>query len=231
MASSSIILARTVSAIEDKRLVLQKASFARPLDFGTSWNSIRIGLRYCMTDSGANITGTPRFAIGVCSGTTNILGDASPTNWVGGITNAGTWTRFAGPNPTYYYPGGGGANFYPAESHGGALTIGGTQLGTFLIGAQPADGYRNMLFVQITKGSPNYTLGMFYNSTSVVDVSSEQFYTTIEASVPAFSGYSNATPRTIAASEGPGAFNALNIWWNQDVANMEFCDIAVVRIT
>src|SRR5439155_18962959 len=80
-AASSIKL-RTYSSVDDKRIALSNSHFARPHGVA-SWSKIRIAFRCSMTDSGAALTGSPDFSIGLCAGTTNIYKDATTDHFAG----------------------------------------------------------------------------------------------------------------------------------------------------
>lgn len=232
---SSIIL-RTIGGIDDKRIDLDNSQFARVMSIGTTWNSIRIGLRWSFTDSGGNITGTPRFAFGVCSGTTNIFGDATCDNFVGAISNTASWTRNAGP-PVWYNSGGfTGPYMWTARKVGASLTLGNELFAgsgeSFAVAADPATGYRSVMLLTITKGSPNYTLQLFYTLAAYnVDVSYADFYALVDAAVPARTNYLTSLSRTIACDESTGSFNAVNFHWSKASPNIELSDIAVARLS
>ena len=77
----------------DQGAILSNATIARPLELPVSWSVLQIGLIYGMTTGSlANITGTPRFYIGLCSGDTNIIGDTTVDYFVGFRTSGTTFT-------------------------------------------------------------------------------------------------------------------------------------------
>lgn len=99
----STIIFRTFGGIQDNRAVLSNSNFVRPFYAG-NWNKIRVCCRLSITDGGAGIFPTPNhFALGLCSGYSNIFIDAVTTQFVGMISFIGTGaqkvnvTRAVGP--------------------------------------------------------------------------------------------------------------------------------------
>src|SRR5437870_4036952 len=123
----SKIKSRTFSSIQDNRARLTNSNIARlwGSDVGTTWTKIRIGCRISIEDSGANVTGTPRLAIGVCSGTSNIFMDATTTHFAGIVSTASFWNRITGPVGYQLWDSGSGSNFPGvAKRIGSTLTVG-----------------------------------------------------------------------------------------------------------
>ena len=97
----------TIDTVADKRLKLTNAQWAAKLDIGNDWDRLRVGARISVTDTGANLVGTPRFWFGVCSdpsaGFANgPLSGASCKHFAGIRTIAGTWNRVTGSPRNYY---------------------------------------------------------------------------------------------------------------------------------
>jgi hypothetical protein len=203
--------------------------FARPLDIGVSWNKIRVALRFSMTDPGASIGGLS-FGVGLCDGQTNILGDATTDHFVGALVNANTWTRGAGP-PVTFYP----ANVLGAKRVSTTLTTTTTMHtpASGMIAADPATGYRVLFFVDITKGSPNFTIGGFvHQSASPSDVSYDTFRLQAEAASPSLTDHLAMVDRTIAVDEATDGFlDSVNIWWSSSAGLIEISDTAIVRLS
>lgn len=237
---ANVIKSRTFSSIEDKRIQLSNANFARlwSSDVGTGWTTLRIGCRISMTDSGANVTSTPRFAFGICSGTSNIFMDATCTHWLGAIT-ANTFRRVSAGPPAYYdLANNTGQPFYPATYIGTTLTLGsglyGGSYNTFLFDSTTAN--RALMFLDITKGSPNFSLKMFSNAApagtqTATDVDLATYLTQVSLTSPSLTGHVMSNTQTIAVSEATnGFFNAVNISWDRSSPNIEISDLAVVKL-
>jgi hypothetical protein len=217
---------------------MNNSRFARPIPFGTNWNKIRIGVRWHMIAT-ANITGTPRLAIGVCSGSTNILGDASCTHFVGTRQVETTWT-WVDATPDRIWCN--GSTWENLKMVGTTPTLG-TSLGlnavTWGMGAGNAAAIaadRSIFFLDITKGSPNYTLQIFglsgVHTTAITDISHETLLIKMEEAVPVLTNYQHATARTLAVDEGAnGVLDHINIMWDRSTPRVEICDIAIGRFS
>jgi len=190
---------------------------------------LRVGIRFHARDLGSAPSGTPRFAVGLCSGTTNIMGDASVTHWVGAITDTLTWGYAAG---SHY----GSIALSAAKKVGSTLSIGTNLTGSVMgIPGRAADSVpdRMLLFVDIEKGSPNFSFSAFWpQPTSAVDVSRSQFLARMEEATPsALTLHTFTTGGALAVDEVDGVLNAINIAWDRSSFAMELCDIAVARLS
>ncbi len=224
---ASIIKVRTISAATETAIQLSNSQFARTLNFGTSWTTIRFGMRLHMDNTGVAISGTPRFACGFCSGTTNIFGDATTANFVGIISTGASWLF----QTTFYNS----TLFAPCTRVGSTLTTGtgfagaSDTIGGCRAGTNVAD--RGMFFVDLIKGSPNFTVRMFALANTQNDSSAATFLNTMEQTTPSASGYTYEAGQTVAVNEGAnGILDSINVSWNQTTPVVEICDIAVARI-
>lgn len=224
---ASTIFERTISGTPDKRILMQNSQFARSLIVGSSWNEIRVGIRASQRDSGANITGTPRFAVGLSAGTANIFGDATTDHWVGVLSTAATWTR-ANLGADFYY---GDIVARPAKRVA-AVTTTGTQFtgaGVYTMADAP-DGNRWCYFVHITKGSPNFSIRLLSWDNVFIDISQATFKAQLETPTPVVSQHTWHTAQTIAVNEAVDGFlNAVNIAWDRSSPEIEISDIGVVK--
>jgi len=225
----STILLRTISSVDDKRIVLSNSNFARKFSVST-WTKLRIALRLSITDSGANITSNPRLAIGLCSGSTNIFLDATTTNWAGCLMDGATWTRNAGPPINYAMPASG---WVPAKRVGSTTTKGTTHHAgnDYLHDATAA--FRSLWCVDITKGSPNYTFNLYMrNSAAVSDVTLSNFLANVELASPAVNAqHFQSTQQTLAFDEVAGTLDHVNIAWDRTDPKIEISDLAIVRLS
>lgn len=224
----STILSRTISSVVDKRIILTRSTWARPHGFAT-WTTLRIALRWCMRDSGATLTGTPVFSVGLCSGDVSIFGDLTTTHWVGVKTTGTTWPRGAGPPPWY--------QLYPTTS---GKTVGTTftsatsswLFNTGQILADPTGGGRSCWFVDITKGSPNFTIaGYARTNGNAGDISEATFLSESEILVPTLTNHAAVNSGTVAVSEGTnGTLDHINFTWNRTTPEIEISSHRVVRL-
>ena len=222
---ANTIISRTISGSPDHAIRMLNGQFARTLSIGTSWTTIRVGVRWHMENTGADITGTPLLAVGLCAGTTNILGDATTDHWVGGITQAASFTNNAGD---FYF---GTPLFKPAKKVNTTLTTG-TSFGNGVITTPVTIANRIPMFIDITKGSPNFSLRQFIltSGTELGDVTPSEFLGLMESSTPVRTGYTFHAAQTIAVDEGTDGFlDSVNIYWDRAAAAVEISDIAVAR--
>lgn len=232
--AGSIIKARTFSSVVDNKIQLTNSQCARQwsTSLGTNWTKIRVGARVAITHTGASLSGTPRFAFGIQSGTTNLFQDAGgPTNWVGFVSN-GTWANHTGNGiPGYYLATG----MTMARKIGTTLTTGGST-NDFCIYWDATQAYRSCLFADITKGTPNFTASCFcYNIANAFvsgpDVSLATYLANVVLPSPSVSSHAMSGNITLAVSESSGSLDSVGIAWDRTDALIEVSDVTVVRLS
>jgi hypothetical protein len=220
----------------DIRAEMNGNTLCRPLPallLTTGWTKLRLAWRVAMQD-GAHIFGTPRLAFGLCSGTTNPFdnGAGLTTNFIGAITDQPMWNRV----DNIYQLGAGPTSVRACTRVGTTLTLG-AGLMTDPLFAQtqwtvnPAK--RQPMFLDITKGSPNFTIKLFQPSADAFssDVSLIDLKLQVIADTPTLSFLTlNNDPVEIAASESPGVFNAINVSWDRPTPFFYFSDFIVARL-
>jgi len=181
----------------DRRLVLANAEVIRAPIYLDDWAQIRIGLRGAWTNVAATIAGTPRFAFGVCNGSSFGYGSSLSANVLGYRTNH-DFTRTVGTivyiNP---FSGGSGKFFNKVGATISDVAITGGSNGYF----SADSAVRSYVGLQITRGSPNFTLQMTaaHTGTEVaIDVTDDKF-----------TQYMEQTP--LLASAGHIASNVINV--------------------
>lgn len=216
----------------ENRIVMDACRWARGIDFlsDRSWALVRIGLRYCLADSGANLSSVS-LHVGLCSGNTDIFGDggSAPTHFFGiNMTgNFGTLARTAGPPARYT------ANFTAGETWvNGALSAGSPsdmETASQFIGA--TDTNRTLLFVDIFRRTTNYSCRYFRNtSTAVTDVSKATFDAQVLLTTPTVTNHSFVATQAWACNEATnGYFDHVNLSWVNS-STIKISDIAVVRL-
>jgi hypothetical protein len=198
----------------DKVVRMTNARFARmPIaSIFSGWTTLRVAVYCKMNDSGADVGGTPRFAFGLCSGTSNIPGDATCTHFCGVMTGLVTWTRSTAA-VRYSMTNG----WYPAKVVGTTFSFGASNFSnssntTFHTTAP------QLLFIDITKGSPNYSFKMFYYSggATAPTPSQSDFLAQSVAGSPAFTNHVySGSAITLAVDEATnGTFDAACVWWS-----------------
>jgi hypothetical protein len=122
---------------------------------------------------------------------------------------------------------------------GTTLTTGTAFSADWRIGANGSAGaFRMGMYLDITKGSPNYTLklwGALGIPGTAQDLSASSFLTSMTAATPTLFGVTSAigsSNQTIAVDEGAnGTLNAINCWWNQSVVTPILSDIAIAVLS
>jgi hypothetical protein len=224
---ASVILKQNYAAVSDVAISTTVGSWARPFNPPAGWNTLRLGVRYHITDIGGTVTSTPRLGIALCSGTINLMGDATTTNAIGVISTSATWGR-------------GGVGYAPIAFS--AMTYVGTTISTtttfntavpYLNTTTPC---RQLFIVNIAKGSPNYTVtvtwwnpggGPFGDVSSALLMNSMLGPFVVPTSV---TNYAVDTPRALAFDEANGTLNAVNVWWNHSDVACVVTDVAVAVI-
>lgn len=228
LANSSIVL---VSSLNNTGML--NSTWARSVTLPASWSKIRLGLLHHMPNAsaGTNITGTPGLYLGFCHlinpNQGNLIGDATTDHFVGVFTNSATWTYNAGAscpaNNALFF----NIVMTPVVNVAGTPTTGSNIATDWITSA--CDGLRTLTFLDVTKGSPNYTLNLYGNTSgSAADVTIGSFLTNVALSSPGLSGYGFQTSQTIAVNEGSnGTLNAVNVYWNRADVQFNWCALAV----
>jgi len=208
-------------------LQLNGSSWARKLDFGTAWNTLRVGVLcqfgpdYTENFSGYQFKGNVRFAVGLSKGTGNPLVGAGVDHWVGALTNDTLWTASDTAAAPYWQCD----NIVPAKYVGTTLTTG-TDIvssGACMFEALDSGAFprRNCYMVDIIKGSPNFTIRLFclttHTSGASADPSTEAaFRTRMEEANPSQTNYTWFTGQTLAVDEvANGTLDSINIAWER----------------
>lgn len=210
-------------------MTLANEEFVRPLSISNNWTKLRLGLLMAVTPDGTNNLSTVLFSLGICSGQANPNGSSNTTNWVGAFINSGgslTYTANSG-NPYFGCQltnfGKRVVNTNTLSAPGGAGTLG-TNTGTIQ--------RRTPWYVDITKGSPNYTFQSFASSNLSVDYPFYSFLDGMEqASGATINGvaFNASNSTTVAVSEGPGIFDTFDVLWNKSQFPLEIYAMAVYR--
>lgn len=205
----------------DKRVQIGLDNFVRTMGIGTRWQKIRIGMRVMLRDIGTSYPQGIGIAVGVCQGTAFPYNSLNTTDYIGVTTPnylTDYWSRSAGPPPNFAASG-----HLIVKKIGSAITT--TAMG--VSGKTIAAVVRNIFFVDITKGSPNYTLGLGTATNYLVDAASRSDYMSVlenESSPLNMNILSSASPYT-----GNGLLDSVCIHWSRSVPVFEFSDLTVVR--
>lgn len=221
------ILTRTYSGEVDSIIKLDNEQIGRPMFFGSNWNRIRVGFRYTISGS-VGTTAYPYCYLGVCSGTSSMVGAATCSNfigirWVEGtniIDNTTSWSQQVG-NP-----------FQVCRVVSGSLSASVQGLITQAHGKPTAS--RTMMIMDIEKGTPSYTMSLVaptlagIGDISLATLTASMLYPTYSYGVPV-GGY-DAQTRYIPFTEDSGSLDTVNIWWRTSSHPIELSDIVVMKI-
>jgi len=209
----------------EKDIIMSNCSFGRQVSLPAGWSKVRVGTRMWITNFGSGPAGTPQFAFGLCSGTTNLVGDASTTYFVGVSTNTATW-GYTGTNSYNVI------NLVPTTKSGSSFIFGGNIATDW---HSPYTGSLPMLFfVDITKGTPNYTFNVFsmISANPSSYVSSATFQSDMPLTSPSLANHGFGSAQTLAVNETlSGSLNCISAYWNRSDFNVYLMDIAVAVIS
>lgn len=241
MYGSSLISFR--SDVSDMVALIGASSFRRQLSIGTAWTRLRVGVRIRYRCAEANFldygTGmTPRFGIGLSRGAGSVFRRATAGHWFGAISTGATWQV----NPSGS-PGAGSFNFSflsmaPAKKVGATLTVGTNFAQLVSVGGGWEDSptiflNTTMIFMDVTKGSPNYSFRVFTiaNPANGGGQSRADWLAQMVLSTPTQLNYSFQAAQTVAVDEtADGVVDSINIF-NELPIECELWDIGLKRFS
>jgi hypothetical protein len=150
-------------------------------------------------------------------------------------TFLGGYAAASGGNMACAADGNSGTTF-SAKNVGGVITkSAGINDGQIMyLPLDPTAATRRMLFVDVTKGSPNYSFSWFYclSATASPDVTQADFTTQVQAATPSFTNHAfrGTTATGLAFSEAAGTLDCVNVFWPLQMHRMHICDVAAVKI-
>jgi hypothetical protein len=222
---ASTIQSQTIGSA-DLCIALAASQFGRAHGYGDNWNTLRVALLFAVEDTGANLTGS-LLRVGLCKGTNNMPGDATTDNSYG-IKYQATWNR---ANGTYYEM----ATSVPwAFSRVAAVeTTSATNIATANICF--VNHCRECLFLDIIKGSPNYTFKAFVSTATTGDVTPAVFLAQAPSNPPAIGipahTYLSPTGTALAIDTGTnGILDTVYVGWNLLTPRLFISNLAVVKL-
>lgn len=226
------ILSRTISAAVDKKIVLSNSQWAGKMTIGSSWNTLRIAGRIAFTSSGVGAPGA--FAMGLMSDPT-----AGMTN---GFLGSNT-KNFLGFGSTAAWGYNAGLGYDNTVKKMGKILTTTTVAGinTTLITNNPAS-YRNILMLEIIRGSPNFTVNYIRPNGSGLEAGVDVALTTLRSAIVAATlvnaattintltgggvAYGASGPDNIAIDEATnGSLNAITVAWGGTTINCEISEM------
>lgn len=229
-----VVGTNNTTATADMCAQVSASQFGRQLSIGTNWNILRVAMMWNLDSATTDLTSTPNWCFGVCSGTNSLPLDVAVTNFVGVWTTNTTWTY----TPSYHTYN--GIVFTPVSKVGSTLTRGTAISQTYSFhGANAATSrafsFKQILFVTITKGSPNYTISTFGLNDTTHDIASNtlnDFFNRLPLGDPTDFGantYFKGT-NTVAASEAPGPLDTVAFGWDRAGTTVRIYDLAIVKL-
>lgn len=210
----------------DRRLELGAAEAVRAPVYLDDWTTIRIGLQISMNAVASNIVSTPVLAFGVCNGNTNVLAAATADHVVGIRPNQATWTYNAGP-PSYFAVGSSAAWQQFKKIGTVVSTVNTPNIAKYISNTTTV---RTGWFLEITKGSPNYTFRVAHPvsaAASQSDVTDTEFVTIMELSTLVDIGtvktnYNSVVSTSLAVSEADGVLDHIFVYWDRTTHKPSF---------
>ena len=224
--AASTIETQTISAVTEQCIALAASQFGRAHGYGDNWNTLRIGLNCNFESSGASLVGTV-LRIGLCHGTTHMPGDATTDNSYG--------IKF---QPAWYYHAGSDYAVNPTPYPNAFSRVGTTETlsATDLNGRIGLVGLKRVcFFLDIIKGSPNYTFKVFMPSSSgtFADSTPAIFLAQVTSLTPTLTAcsYTSPTGTGLAINTGTnGVLDTVYVGWNMLTPRFFIGNLAVVRL-
>lgn len=231
------ITKRTIADADDKRVVLTASEIRRKMAMGTTWTKLRIGLRLVVPAS-ETIADNPVFAFGLCTnGARDGFGNTT-LNFIGARMSGASFNYTAGP-PAYLTASAAGAMLACKRVNGVTTDGSAVSSAATMLVAEPTTN-RSCLFLEITKGSPNWTVQLGAPTTAAgvqADISLALFQVQMDwpqwsaTSITSWvSGYNIGTARTLAFDETAGAIDTVDVCWKVPSPGLEVCDVAVKKL-
>jgi hypothetical protein len=235
---SASIVSRTVYSAIDKKLVLANDQAGRKLAIGSTWNRIRFGFRMTFDCGGitTNLSGAT-LRMGMCSGTTNMVGSPICTNFLGyGSAIGGAGFNYYGGACPYILGTGGHWVIKKVGATEGALAN--SAGGPYMV----ADvAQRQHYLLEIEKQSPGvYRVAMATNATnpSATDFKYSTLTQAMESNTMAQAcvvlntdggSHSSWDQSTLTFSEAAGALDTFNIYWSLASRKLEISEVLYAR--
>lgn len=221
---SKIITGRVLNGVQTRLISISNDQIGRTFQIGSNWQRLCVGIRVGI-DAGTTLLSCG-FALGVCSGTTNMYKNATTSNFFG-VTGGGTATFSSN---TFSLP------FFVARKVG--VTETNTSVSSLLLGnmtlAGGADGRLHTLIVQMTKTSGRIDFTTMYANNTVSGVTLQSRNDWINAMeceplVAINGGYGLTATTGFALDEAAnGVLNTVNVSWAQ-TSPLVIADIGIIQ--
>lgn len=220
----------------DVGLQLGNEEWVRKLAIGSTWTHIRIGVLWQLTGT-ANTPGGTGWFVGLCSGTSAPFNNASTTNAVGVQSTAALLWVSNSPNPYYQY---GSSNMFGCKRVGATTTNTASNLADsagLFTPTTSGTARRGIFYVDITKGSPNYTIGitMLTSSDAATDVTVPMLLSGMtqvfgSISIGGLIMSNGNGSQTLACDETAGGFDTVDVYSNELANPMLLFEVAIEKL-
>lgn len=183
------------------------ARFVRRVDVDPSTVRVRVAFRGAL-NSFATLAGTPRFGVGLCLNTDNILGDATPDDFIGVVSTGANYTF----NGSFTYMT---DTFAPYTNVGGVETFG----ANFATSPSGGSSLNYCFFVDIyVKSAGLLGMRLLVPNLNTADATKATFEAQAKAATPAVANHTWNAEQTVAHPTAGNiwANRCLNISWNQN---------------
>lgn len=224
MSSFSSIVTQTYLDTSDRAILLRGNEYIKPIVMTERWTRLRIGALLSMTPDSTNNLIQGMLVMGLCSSvsqnwgspTARFLG-ATAGSYPTGSTVGTNWSFNSAPPSSFLSVG----NIFVLSKILTTHTASAANY-TLRLPLLDANPRRGILILDITKGSPNYTLQMFSGIAANVAASygMSDLYNALEQvnSAPILGGntFTQNTATGVAFSETPdNKLTTLNLYWNR----------------
>lgn len=216
------IKAVTIGGTPDNFIQMNNGLFGRALPMGTDWSIVRVGLRGLFTNSGVNLTGTPKLWIAVGNGTTQMIGDGYIKNAIVLKHTTATWGYSAG----YFQLGDSWSGEWITNNafQGGiSPSFGGGP-------RYPNSDKRGVWYVDFRKSQGGIRL--FCPTSPSWDISATEFYNNMTVDTPTINGHGQSAMWSFGwtPSEANGAFDTAQVYWDRADSYFQISDFAVAKL-
>jgi len=188
---------------------------------GTNWTKLLIGIQFAMDGAVDNIS-NPYLYLGLCSGTSQILGGGAPRHFMGGRFGGGTLTYAAGPPESF--SNGAGAVTFQRNLNGTVVETGFGGSFQNRYSGDPEDR-RGVLAMQFEKTGGNIVMwaGGQANATTYPDITTVKFKQLFDLTDLSdigtwdsnYAAVENTTPLSDEQDVTNGWLDAINIYYNK----------------
>lgn len=228
---------RVFNLVGDKYLSFGNEEWVRTLAIGSDWTRLRLGMLAALTPDGTNNLNGCRLVWGLCSGKTNPFGDVNTTNFLG--MNFGSSVS---SDTLTYVDNGGEPYLWSGRSilrrvNGVTSITGGNGLEFHRIATNTGTTQRRGIhFVEITKGSPNFTVRYWGSSAAEVakDYTPAHLMDGLEQDGSIMVNGEDlgaGIAVTMAFDEVAGALDSVDLFWNKSAFPIELYAMGVHRFS